>query len=80
MANNISYLANMVKQGVSSVSDAYEDMRKKGMQQYNREQSRRSAGRYQQKETPEEYNRRKANEMMGIKEQPTGFASSFNRR
>lgn len=80
MANNISSLANMVKQGVSSVSDAYEDMRRKGRQQYNREQSQRSAGRYHQKETPDEYNRRKANEMAGIKGQPTGFAAAFNRR
>ena len=80
MANNISNLASMVRKGVSSVSDAYEDMARKGRQQYNREQSQRSAGRYHQKETPEEYNRRKANEMMGAQQQPTSFAAAFNRR
>jgi predicted component of type VI protein secretion system len=53
------------------VAETVGDMNKSNLQEYNREQSRRSAGRYQQKETPEEYNRRKANEMMGVKEEPS---------
>ena len=74
MSNLIRDLAGAAKAAYA----AYEDAAKKGKQEYNREQSRRSAGRYKKKETPEEYNKRKARELRGMKpEHPMDrFASS----
>lgn len=51
----------------NAIKSSLDDMNKKNRQQYNREQSQRSAGRYQKKETPDEYNRRKAEEIVNGK-------------
>lgn len=66
MSNLIRGLAAAAQTAATTGMSAYEDAAKKGRQQYNREQSRRSAGRYQKKETVEEYNKRKAREMLGM--------------
>ena len=66
MSDLLRSLATTAQAVATSGLSSYEDAAKRGRQQYNREQSRRSAGRYQQKETPEEYNKRKAREMLGM--------------
>ena len=68
MSTLIRGIAAAAQAATTAGLTAYEDAAKKGKQQYNREQSQRSAGRYQQKETPEEYNRRKAEEIVNGKQ------------
>ena len=62
-------LAAAAQAAVTTGVSSYEDAVKKGKQEYNREQSRRSAGRYQPKETADEYNKRKAHEMLGMEQE-----------
>ena len=66
MSELLRSLATTAQAVASGGLSSYEDAAKRGRQQYNREQSRRSAGRYREKETPEEYNKRKAREMLGM--------------
>ena len=66
MSNLLRTFANAAKAASTAGLSTYEDAAKKGKQEYNREQSRRSAGRYHKKETPEDYNKRKAREMLGM--------------
>lgn len=68
MSDLLRGLASAAQAAATTGLSAYEDAAKKGKQQYNREQSQRSAGRYQKKETPEEYNRRKAEEIVNGKQ------------
>ena len=68
MSNLIIGLASAAQAAVTSGVSSYQDAAKKGKQEYNREQSRRRAGRYQKKESPDEYNRRKAHEMLGMEQ------------
>jgi len=51
----------------SGLSDYLENLNKKGKQQYNREQSQRRTRSNTTKETVEEYNRRKAEELVSGK-------------
>ena len=71
-------LGNAAMAGASAVvaapgaaAEAVEGMNRENRQEYNREQSRRSAGALRQRETPDEYNRRIADEMLGIEEEPS---------
>ena len=63
-------------------ADAADEMNEKNRQAYNREQSKRSAGRYNKKQTPEEYNQELANEIMGVEEleAPSGPLPEIARR
>ena len=69
MSNLIRGSTAAAQAAATTGMSAYEDAAKKGKQEYNREQSRRSAGRYQSKETPDEYNKRKAHEMLGMEQE-----------
>ena len=70
MSQLLRSIAAAARAASTSGLESYGDAAKAGKQEYNREQSRRSAGRYQQKQTPEEYNRMKAREMMGLDGEP----------
>lgn len=70
MSNLMRGLAAAAQAAVNSGVSSYGDAAKRGKQEYNREQSRRSAGRYRQKQTPDEYNMMKAREMMGMEGEP----------
>ena len=66
MSDILRSLVTTAQAAATGGLSSYEDAAKRGRQQYNREQSQRSAGRYKQRETPEEYNKRKAREMLGM--------------
>lgn len=70
MSNILRGLTKAAQAATTSGLQSYGDAAKAGKQEYNREQSRRSAGRYQQKQTPQEYNKMKAREMMGMEGEP----------
>ena len=56
---------------------SYEDVAKKGKQEYNRD-SHEEVGRYQPKETADEYNKRKAHEMLGMEQEKTKAGSELS--
>ena len=67
MSELLRSLATTAQAVASGGLSSYEDAAKRGRQQYNREQSQRTGGRiHRPKETPEEYNKRKAREMLGM--------------
>lgn len=79
IGQNINNMAkgagNAAMAGVSAVAaapgmvaNAVGEMNKQNRQAYNRDQSKRSAGRYNQKQTPEAYNQGIVNNMMGVEE------------
>jgi hypothetical protein len=76
MSNLLRGLATAAKAAATAGLTSYEDAAKKGRQQYNREQSQRyrdvgsGHDRDNRRETPDQYNMRKAKEMLGVKEEP----------
>jgi hypothetical protein len=78
MSGILKGLAKAAQGAATSGLSSYKDAAKAGKQEYNREQSRRSAGRYHKKQTPQEYNKMKAREMMGMEGEPKASKSTQN--
>ena len=70
MSDLLRGLVTAAQSAATSGLSSYEDAAKRGRQQYNREQSQRRTKTQTNKETPEEYNRRKAEELVNGKSRP----------
>ena len=75
MSNLLRGLAAAARAAATAGLTSYEDAAKKGKQEYNREQARRyrdrdsGANQDNRRETADQYNMRKAKEMLGVKEE-----------